>query len=51
MASARVVLKAVYSHYSDDLTVNQYLRDHCLHLLEAPTGDTGIPTDYFNPIH
>lgn len=51
IASARVALKAIYSHYSGDLAVNQYLRDHCLHLLEAPTGDTGIPTDDFNPSH
>lgn len=27
--------------------MNSYLNDHCLHLLESPTGDTGISPSYF----
>lgn len=49
MASARVALKAIYAHYSADDAVNEYLRSHCSHLLEAPTGDTGVPTSVFDP--
>ena len=47
-ANVRTVLNAIYNHYSGDSVVNTYLRDHCLHLLEAPTGDTKIPCSYFD---
>lgn len=53
MAKARLTLKAMYNHYVNSATgvdapMKEFLQLNCIHLLDAPTGNTGVPKDYFD---
>lgn len=43
LRNGRKVLVQMANHFPEDHPVTQFLNANCSHLLEAPTGDTGIP--------
>lgn len=56
MVKARLTLKTMYDHYVNsatgvDVPVKEYLQLKCTHLLDAPTGNTGVPKDYFDSLN
>jgi hypothetical protein len=48
MANARKTLQHMYDHFEQGHPVKEYLYSHCIHLLEKPSGNTGISTKIFN---
>ncbi len=48
MDKARLVLGDMFNHFEEGSLVKDYLRSNCMHLLDAPTGDTGVLQTYFD---
>lgn len=48
MLNARKTLEQMFTHYADSHPLKKYLRDHCMHLLVEPKGNTGIPKSTFS---
>lgn len=49
MAQGRKLLERMASHYPQGHDVSQFLKRHAAHLLSLPVGDTGIPSNLFDP--
>ena len=48
MVQARLVLVNMFNHFEEGSAVKNHLQSNCMHLLDIPTGDTGVLQSYFD---